>query len=358
MTHRRSFLKQITLLLPTLGLTELLSLLADRPTLAQPLPPNPQPIRPIPRNLPLTIALDSTLTRIERVDATSAFATLPRITLTPENADYSFSKTTDREALPERYRPASPDLEPDPEESKARYALFYPDQTVITSTVTPEAEAIKKAVTRLKPQLQTLLATKLLRLTENRSTSQLNIRATLEKVTPKKQRILQQETLTPSSPPEATTLPIALSIDNQIQYRLRNADDRPLYFIVLGIDSSGEAIALNLPPEESLIAPSETRILPNTTHNWRVQAPIGLAETYLIFTPTPLTQTYATLQSSLQSSLPPPTTPHITRVPHLLPVVETLLQELHQASASPEPIENYALNVNAWATLRFTYSVA
>ncbi|NJO67323.1 MAG: hypothetical protein HC832_08220 [Leptolyngbyaceae cyanobacterium RM1_405_57] len=37
-------------------------------------------VRVLPRNVGLTVALDSSLERIERVDATSAFATIPRVT--------------------------------------------------------------------------------------------------------------------------------------------------------------------------------------------------------------------------------------------------------------------------------------
>jgi hypothetical protein len=314
--NRRSLFKQMSAVLATLGFSETsLGVIATLADLPEP-QPSPETVRILPRNLALAIALDPSLTRIERVDATSAFAAIPRTALVLEDpADFLFKKT-----------------------------------------LIQEDEAIKKAVNRLKPQFHTLLATKLLRLTENHITSGLSVRVSLEKVAPRKQVVMQQATLGAAQSKKPLPITESLTIDSEIQYCLWNNSDRPLYFIALGLDSSGEAIALNLTDAESAIAPHEARTIPDT--HWRVQAPAGTAETYLIFSPSPLSQTYTALATAVAS----PANQRITRVNNLLGVVEALLQELHETSAtlplSTEiSTEDYALNVNAWATFGFIYSV-
>jgi hypothetical protein len=295
-------------------------------------------IRVLPRNVNLTVALDKSLNRIERVDATSAFAGIPRIASVKagEPADILFGKSDD---------------------TSVGYSLFYLNKaaTALPSNANsiPSEESIKKSVSRLKPQLQTLLATHLLRLTANRGTSRLGIRATLEMVAPQAKTILQQETVrSPFTPPNPSPALIdqPLPLNSQIRYQLCNFGDTPLYYMVLGLDTSGEAIALNLSADESLIPAQETLTIPNPTIDWKVQAPAGLAETYLIFSPKPLTQSYTVLASVVSS----PPNQRLTRVERLLDVVEAVLQELQETEISAD---TYALAVDRWATLSFVYAV-
>jgi hypothetical protein len=77
---------------------------------------------------------------------------------------------------------------------------------------------------------------------------------------------------------------------------LENYSDRPIYFMLLGMDTSGNAIALyhnqvsqgpedaeNKPPlKNAVIAPGETLTLPQSSaSNWVIQEPPGLAEIQL-----------------------------------------------------------------------------
>lgn len=366
-----------------------------RPLAAEGMPPvRPQigqlaqeVVRVLPRNIGLTIALDANLERIERVDATSAFAAIPRVSSViagEQAADFLFGKiqaaptvtaSLDPSLLSVSTVPAAP-----PAASKTGYGLFYLGREAIPNTLIPDVEAVKTAVNRLNPQLRTLLATKWLRLTENRGSSRLGVRATLEQIAPQERLLMQQETLrAPWSLPDSKVSALVagnggltLPVGSQIQYRLHNYSDRPLYFMLLGLDTNGNALALYTAPlEESdqgksapvdrCILPGDTLTVPQATaaFNWRLQAPGGLAETHILFSRAPFTQAYQVLEAELRSQ----TDVHrIAAVTNPLDLVQAMLADLHQASGAiaPKvdiPADSYALNVNAWATLSFVYQV-
>jgi hypothetical protein len=360
-------------------------------------------VRLLPRNISLTVALDNSLERIERVDATSAFAAIPKVSVIAgeQPADFLFGKTQSAQTLTASLSPpllpavaaqtgdtGVEQLAPGPAPSKSSYGLFYLGRDAIPNTLIQASEAVKTAVHRLSPQLRTLLAMKLLRLTANQGSSRLGIQATLEVVAPHKRLVMQQETArAPWTPPtlQPTSKPAvpsqatsskptraettALPIGSQIQYRLFNYSDRPVYFILLGLDPSGDAIALyptltgSTAPklaEESLISPGSTITIPQASASgWLIQAPTGLAETYLIFSRAPFTQSYHLLETEMRAKAD---ARQVTLVSNPLEVVQTVLQDLHQGSSAalPKlevPADMYALDVNTWATLSFVHEV-
>ncbi|MBD1831383.1 caspase family protein [Cyanobacteria bacterium FACHB-472] len=339
-------------------------------------------IRVLPRNIGLTVALDAKLERIERVDATSAFANVRSVssvvTAGEQPADYLFGKveTTD---------------------SAGSYALFSPGRDLIFNTAGEPTEAVKIAVNRLTPKLKTLLAAKLWRLTANEGSSRLPIGATLEMVSPTEQVLLQRETLrrtqetnldsinTQNSKLSALAGIPTLPIGSRVQYRIQNYSDRPIYFILLGIDSSGSGIAYYPPsstPEalETNLTAAATAALQDVfipagatltvpqpqSLEWAIAAPAGLAEIHLFASRAPFTQTLAAMSSGRRSQRE-----GVSELFNSLVVARALLQDLHQASAlvkqnaiasvSGENIgissDSYALDVNAWATLSFVYQV-
>ncbi|MEP0849251.1 MULTISPECIES: caspase family protein [Cyanophyceae] len=339
-------------------------------------------IRVLPRNIGLTVALDAKLERIERVDATSAFANVSSVssvvTAGEQPADYLFGKveTTD---------------------SAGSYALFSPGRDLIFNTAGEPTEAVKIAVNRLTPKLKTLLAAKLWRLTANEGSSRLPIAATLEMVSPTEQVLLQRETLrrtqetnldsinTQNSKLSALAGIPTLPIGSRVQYRIQNYSDRPIYFILLGIDSSGSGIAYYPPSStpESLesnptaaataalqdvfIPAGATLTVPQPQSlEWAIAGPAGLAEIHLFASRAPFTQTLAAMSSGRRSQRE-----GVSELFNPLVVARALLQDLHQASAllkqnaiasvSGENIgissDSYALDVNAWATLSFVYQV-
>ena len=369
-------------------------------------------VRLLPHNIGLTVAIDTTLERIERVDATSAFSAIPRVFSViagEQPADFLFGKTQPEQTLTASL---AADLFPEAQGSKAAvttlqnsaqgsavqnlaaqtaaaqtlklktqnspqtgYGLFYPGRDAISSTLSATDEAVKTAINRLTPQLRTLLATKLLRLTENAGSSRLGVQATLTTVSPQERVVLQQETARwqksakGGAPPESQVAGLLTGDDgmtiangSRVQYRLLNYSDRPVYFMLLGLDTGGNAIAF-YPGDssaETLIPPGDTLSLPQTTatSDWVMQA-AGLAETHVIFSRSPLTQAYQILGASEHSNAD---ARRIALVQNPLDVAQAILHDLHQASADllPKndlPAETYAIDVNAWATLSFIYQV-
>ncbi|HEY9699535.1 MAG TPA: caspase family protein [Trichocoleus sp.] len=347
-------------------------------------------LRLLPRNINLMVALDASLERIERVDATSAFATIPQVSAViagEQPADFLFGKTQPAAATltaslsPQASTaidPAIPASNPLPDNSlpanKRSYGLFSLGRDVIPNTLIQADEAVKTAINRMTPQLRSLLATKLVRLLENRGSSRLGVRVTLETIAPQERVILQQETNRApwNAPPVSNALLtngiVQLPVSSRVQYRLLNYSDKPIYFIVLGLDTNGNAIVYspaaisdpaNTKPssETSLIPPGETRLIPPTASENVIQAPAGLAETHLIFSRAPFTQAYTVLDTKVR---PEAGARQIIKLRNPLEVVQAVLQDLHQATgqwAIDLPSDAYALDVNQWAGLSFICEV-
>jgi hypothetical protein len=352
-------------------------------------------VRVLPRNIGLTVALDPSLERIERVDATSAFAAIPRVSAIAageQSADYVFGKaqlgaptlaaslaTSSSLEEGEPSQPMNGDL-PVP---KSSYGLFHLGRAAILNTLSEEEEAVKTAVNRIAPHLHTLLATKLLRLTSNAESSRLGVRATLEMVAPQERIVMQRETSrAPWSVPESRLAGLFvgdgqlpnLPVNSRLQYRLCNYGDRPVYFILLGLDSSGNAIALyptpaasgssidaKPAPSDSLLSPGEILLIPQSSpvSDWTIQGPPGIVENYVIFSRAPLTYTYSALEISMRSK---GDARRVSTLANPLEVVQAVLKDLNQASLAAktktDAADTYALAVDAWATLSFVYQVA
>jgi hypothetical protein len=333
-------------------------------------------VRVIPRNIGLTVALHG-LERIERVDATSAFATVAHVSSVvagEQPADYVFGK------LPEAKNKDS--TATSTVVSPSRYGLFSPGGELILSTAGEVGEAVKVVAQRLGPKLQTLLAAKLWRLTENAGSSHLGIKATLELIgalTPR--ALIKRETLRTQSAetsnkktfnPELGSI-ATVTVGSKIQYRVENISDRPVYLMLLALNSSRTAIALfpwyksteSDPSEvqsvlkDMVISPGETLTIPQTTagFEWVVQGPTSLSETQLIFSTAPFTQSL----SALEATKHPKAEQHrIQPLINPVEVVQAVLQDLHNASANDmnsTATDSYVLDVNYWASLSFVYQV-
>lgn len=331
-------------------------------------------IRTIPRNTELTVALDSHLERIERVDATSAFATIPHISAVAgeQPADYRFSR------VPETTIAQTPSA-PLPSLSQGRYGLFSLGQTVIPNSVGDGGEAVKIAVQRLTPQLKTLLAAKLLRLTENEGSSLLKVRATLATIVPESRVLMQREParVAKSRPPAESRGSVNFSSvapGTRIQYRLYNDSDQPVYFFVFCLDSAGRALVVNpllyggtetalsptIRPGESVSVPTaNTYGAEAPTEGWVIHGPAGVAETQVIFSQAPFEQTLATLDGGMQ---PVRDTHALQVLVNPVKVAQAVLQDLSNASLpavqkAGVSTEDWSLEVSHWATFSFIYRV-
>ncbi|NDJ22881.1 peptidase C14 [Nostoc sp. B(2019)] len=321
-------------------------------------------VRVLPRNIDLTVALDTELERIERVDATSAFAaTIPRVSSVvagEQPADYVLGKL---------------------EQTPSRYGLFSLGGELILNTAGEAGEAVKVAVQRLAPKFKTLLAAKLWRLTENEGSSGLAVKATLEIINNISPRvIMQRQTLRTlsseksiSKSPSIPTVPIG----SRMQYRVQNLGDRPVYLILLGLKNNRTAVAFypwqttqepNNPDTQRLltqlvITPGGTLTLPQTTaaaSDWVIPGPAFFCEQQLILSTAPLSETLTALDTAKYSTADQQLL--ISALLNPLEVAQALLQDLHNASAVKAEVnaiaaDSYILDVNNWASLSFSFQV-
>ena len=340
-------------------------------------------IRVMPDNISFTIALDSSLERIERVDATSAFSDLPQLSSvisTEQPADYLFAKVT---TLSSVAQPKGISLQPTLHESsvsQSSYGLFTLGGDLLPNTAGEVGEAIKSAVHRLMPKFKTLHGAKLLNSTVNEQSSRLGVSATLETTAPQQQILVRQRTLRApwlGSEVAASSLPIAgtegevlsLPVGTRIQYRVHNYSDRPVYLLVLGVDSSVNAFGFypaaftSGNPEAALqnavIAAGDTLVLPqvSTPFEWIIPGPAGLRTTYFMLSRQPFTKALAVLEPILRENNE---SLQIFALPNLLEVSRAVLQDLYQASLPASQafgLKGNALDVNVWSTLRFRYRV-
>lgn len=350
-------------------------------------------VRRLPQTIDLIVALDSQLKRVERVDATSALAGIPlmtSVTAGEKAADCLFGRLptgpapTLTAALPNAGE-GSPKLDSDargvsqggerPAESS--YGLFAPNRTLLPGTMLAKEEAVKTTVNRLTPYLQTLLALKLVRLTENHTASQVGAAALLEAVQPKPTPLLVK--LTERSPTVtwplairqaqglATDDPIMLPRDGRIGYRLANVSTQPLHLLWISFDSRGECTALmtlpdaiaadgaEVPPAATPLEPGQLIALPADGAGWAMPGAATWVEAHVILSTQPLDQCLAVLGDD-----PPSLATGFRPVPQPLRLAQALLQDLSTSldEDSKSAPDYYALHHDRWATLSFRYAIA
>ncbi len=323
-------------------------------------------IRILPRNLSLSVALDSDLSRIERVDATSALSSIPfvssLIVASDGVADCLFGRVKE-------------EVTDNGLQNKGGYRLYSISGVPIPNTAGIPYEAVKSAIERLRSQLETLLFVKLLHLTVNEGSSRLGVKVTLERIQQQEIepiiRRVTERSLGPCQPEEladdffaansSTPLP-CLRTGNGIQYRVENCSDGPIYILELRLNQNSNPISLYLPQGDNYpIAPGQTLIFPqaDSSFSWLVNQPVSLAEIQIICSRSPFKNTMEVL-NSLGYFFGERKEPF--KLSHPIPIAKALLQDLHDGSnvsseIAGSPFDVYALDVNSWATLSFFYQV-
>jgi hypothetical protein len=367
-------------------------------------------IRVIPSPIDLKVAIDPQLSRIERVDATSAFSGIADVSIVKNeySADYMLSKVRDTTI-------AQSPTAPLPKMVQGNYGLFSLGQALLPDSVGERGEAVKVAIQRLVPQLQTRLAAKLLSLAVNEASTLLQVKATFARLTPQSQILLTRQTpqqptaaslnllgnkqaqqteaekssllatsafVSSQSSPKSTQGMLSVTTGSRIQYQLQNNGNLPIYFLWFRFDSEGQAYIFNpivnapLESDNTEIRPQQKRVpvgkaLSLPTANLYdnavsgemtgelLQGPPGLIESYIILSHTPFTQTIQTIQQETQLSGRPA---QLISLPNPLAVAQAVLKDLKIASQlSVEragiSTEDIALDVNAWAGFNFIYRV-
>lgn len=309
-------------------------------------------VRVLPHNISLQIAFDRQLSRVERVDATSAFANIKEISLSQNVADYLFT-TKD-----------------------GSYGLSTLAGHVLPTTQGQPGEAAKSAVSRLKQQLHHLLATKLLHLTENTGSlvgNPLGDRGHLKATS-------NAETIQITQP----QIQITQDSGNSRQYLLENKSDRPLWGLIfcstpeLGVIVSGadsEDVIYELPSQAkvAIVIPekltnSANSVNPSTnsansvnpsTNSVNSANPANsvnpstnrqTCHTYGIFSTRPLTQTSQILKAQSSESLTKST---FLKLATPLAVIKAVYQDLQTPEPQTFPAsasDSYILEVDDWVT--------
>jgi hypothetical protein len=309
-------------------------------------------VRALPRNLTLIVALDLNLSKIERVDATSAISAMPGmlgVNAAEQFADCLFGAQS------------------------TSYGLFTVGRSPILGSFGSVGESVGAALRRLQPLLEGLLAAKLIRLTGNQGSSALGIKVTLVTMTSANSNPVAIATQTTQRAEafrgmitEASSSPGLLSkslnIGDRICCRLKNFTDSALYVRIFSFDPRGKIVTPHFFTSpfalDSIVPAQQELLIPQTEapFDWVVSAPQGIFDIQVVVSRSPFTETTKLLeQSSRQASSPA----GMVAVPNPLPVARALLSDLHSdpALSSPKTEDMWMLDVKDWATLGFTYRV-
>lgn len=341
-------------------------------------------IRVIPKDISLMVSLDTQFDRIEKVDATSALTGITQVSVVvgEQPADYRFGRLMTTIAQNPSASLASV--------YQGRYGLFNLGSSAITNTLGEQGEAIKVAVKRVTPQLKSLLAAKLLKSTINETSSRLKVRATLSVLNPDSQVLIERFTLrannisslpglTPKNDGKNSPL-VSIPMGSRCQYRFFNEGDRPVYCLIFALDSSAEVRFFNplrdsqksteetvtnfsvnngINPGESLTFPLVNSLNRAENREWILGARSGLAENLIVFSNAPFLQTLEELEGDITAMKESQNIPILGKP---LNAANAVLQDLHNGSLKRVETagivtDNWALDVDAWATLNFVYRV-
>lgn len=310
-------------------------------------------MRAISRNVKLAIALDIGLSKIERVDATSAFSTMPNmfgVNANEQCADCLFGVQS------------------------ASYGLFTIGHTPILGSFGSVGESVGVAIKRLQPFLESLFAAKLIRTTENQAATHLDVRVTLKAMIGVDERAV---TVASKSAARSDLIPAnafsniartkPINIGDRLECQIENFSDQPLYMRIFCLDPRSKILTPNFIAtpyaNDGIIPPSETLTIPypKAPMNWAVSAPKGMVDVYIVISRSPLLQVAKILEASQRQAS---ALNGLISIPNPLQVAQSLLDDLDRAG-KPSEFGNAAnigdawmLDVQQWATFNFNYQVA
>ena len=288
--------------------------------------PVQEQLRVFPRNLTLRISLSDNLSRIERVDATSAFAgivTVANVGNPSEWADFIFD---------------------------AGYNLFSLSGQPLPVLFPMESnQAIKSSVENLQPTLQQLLALKWLRLLINETSSSVKAEVSLNRLQPRRSPLIQKTSpISMAQAPKFQAVDVKPSETLTVQYK--NRGDKTVNFVGLAVSPKQEITLLTT--ENPLQIEANSNESPELT--FIPQRPAGRWQVYWIGSVDPFTKFQAQLDkqfSNLEAST--------VKVEQPLPLIRAILEDLSAANSngSENGKETYRLATNRWFTSCFIYDV-
>lgn len=273
-------------------------------------------LRSIPPDLSLRIGLDPSL-GADKNKAKQALESIPRIKGVPlleQEVHYILGKVTaeHRQASQDRIKPTERAKLPEVDS----IGLFTVGLDLLPGTDRQISKGIETAVVSLRTKLKTLLTARLVKLTLNTHSSQLNVIAKL-KVADNQALLAQSFTVRGGNTsqteavqavdPEVATL-AQIPIGKSIQISVENQDVRDLHLALLIFSPDGD-IDILFPqtdgPDAALVRKSKTLDLPSREQIQdgivlKFKPPLGIAELLILASTTPIRKALVPIQALAQ----------------------------------------------------------
>jgi hypothetical protein len=313
-------------------------------------------LRVFPSQIGLIVGLDSNLTRIERVDATSTFASLPDVAAVVNIGEQTVDCLLSRVGS----------------EETGNYQLLSANGSPIIGSLGAANEAIKSGIKRLQPQLETLLACKLWHLLINQESSGLAVIVTLESLDQTYIDPVQTQKIAGSKGNNTAKNDLILPVGTEIRYQIENQEEQPLYAMILVLNSDRQPLLYcshsenpdnftNSSPLAPFVVAGKTKAtIPNDRQgHWKISQPKGIRENILILSRHPFPNTLTLLNAT--QSLKGEATQLLT-LTNPLEIARAFGRDLKldlglKMDNSGSVIDEYAFDLGTWSGFRFIYQV-
>ena len=313
-------------------------------------------LRVFPSQIGLIVGLDSNLTRIERVDATSTFASLPDVAAVVNIGEQTVDCLLSRVGG----------------EETGNYQLLSPNGSLIIGSLGAANEAIKSGIKRLQSQLETLLACKLWHLLINQESSGLAVIVTLESLDQTYISTVPTQKIAGSRGTNTAKNDLILPVGTEIRYQIENQEEQPLYALILVLNSDRQPLLYcshsenpdnfsNSSPLAPFVVAAKTKAtIPNDRQgHWKISQPKGIRENILILSRHPFPKTLTLLNAT--QSLKGEATPLLT-LTNPLEIARAFWSDLKldlglKMDSSGSVIDEYAFDLGTWSGFRFIYQV-
>ncbi|RPH88941.1 MAG: caspase family protein, partial [Chroococcales cyanobacterium metabat2.561] len=313
-------------------------------------------LRVFPSQIGLIVGLDSNLTRIERVDATSTFAGLPDVAavvnIGEQTVDCLLSRVSSEET--------------------GNYQLLSANGSLIIGSLGAANEAIKSGIKRLQSQLETLLAVKLWHLLLNQESSGLAVIVTLESLDQTYIDPVQTQKIAGSKGNNTAKNDLILPLGTEIRYQIDNQEEQPLYGVIICLNSDRQPLLYcscaenpdNFANSSQLapfvVAAKTKATIPNDRQgHWKISQPKGIRENLLILSRHPFPKTFTILNAT--QSVKGEASQLLT-LTNPLEIARAFGRDLKLDSGlkmdnSGSVIDEYAFDLGTWSGFRFIYQV-
>ncbi|MCA2717341.1 caspase family protein [Microcystis sp. M169S2] len=313
-------------------------------------------LRVFPSQIGLIVGLDSNLTRIERVDATSTFASLPDVAAVVNIGEQTVDCLLSRVGS----------------EETGNYQLLSANGSLIIGSLGAANEAIKSGIKRLQSQLESLLARKLWHLLINQESSGLAVIVTLESLDQTYISTVQTQKIPGSRGTNTAKNDLILPVGTEIRYQIENQEEQPLYAMILVLNSDRQPLLYcsrsenpdnfsNSSPLAPFVVAAKTKAtIPNSGQgHWKISQPKGIRENILILSrhPFPNTLTLLNATQSLKGEAS-----QLLTLTNPLEIARAFWSDLKldlglKMDNSGSVIDEYAFDLGTWSGFRFIYQV-